>query len=282
MNKSINLLVPKAVNGDSAALEEIIREIKDPIYNLSLRMLGLTADAEDASQDILIKVITNLSAFRQKAAFQTWVYRIAVRYLIDYKKSMFAQHPLDFEFYANDIRAGYLPNDDELLLGADRQTLAKELKMSCTNVMLQCLDAQSRCIYILGTMFHFDSRIAADMLDLSPENYRQKLSRARHKMADFLQANCGLAGGTCDCFKRVGFAIKTHRLDPGRLAFSHLKTLNHSLLEEYTEAMEVFDEQMDVFENLPHYQSPVDTKKFIQKLVSSDAMIKIRTYEETV
>ena len=282
MNKSINLLVPKAVNGDSAALEEIIREIKDPIYNLSLRMLGLTADAEDASQDILIKVITNLSAFRQEAAFQTWVYRIAVRYLIDYKKSMFAQHPLDFEFYANDIRAGYLPNDDELLLGADRQTLAKELKMSCTNVMLQCLDAQSRCIYILGTMFHFDSRIAADMLDLSPENYRQKLSRARHKMADFLQANCGLAGGTCDCFKRVGFAIKTHRLDPGRLAFSHLKTLNHSLLEEYTEVMEVFDEQMDVFENLPHYQSPVDTKKFIQKLVSSDAMTKIRTYEETV
>lgn len=282
MNNSIDLSVPKAVSGDSAALEEIIREIKDPIYNLSLRMLGLTADAEDASQDILIKVITNLSAFRQEAAFQTWVYRIAVCYLIDYKKSMFAQHPLDFEFYANDIRAGYLPNDDELLLGADRQTLANELKMSCTNVMLQCLDAQSRCIYILGTMFHFDSRIAADILDLSPENYRQKLSRARHKMADFLQANCGLAGGACDCFKRVGFAIKTNRLDPGRLAFSHLKTLNHALLEEYTEAMEVFDEQMDVFENLPHYQSPVDTKKFIQMLVSSDAMIKIRTYEETV
>lgn len=282
MNKSINQTILKAVNGDSTALEEIIREIKDPIYNLSLRMLGLTADAEDASQDILIKVITNLSAFRQEAAFQTWVYRIAVRYLIDYKKSMFAQHPLDFEYYANDIRAGYLPDDNELLFGADRQALANELKLSCTNVMLQCLDAQSRCIYILGTMFHFDSRIAAEILDMSPENYRQKLSRARHKMADFLQANCGLAKGSCDCFKRVGYAIKTHRLDPARLEFTHLKTLNHSLLEEYTEAMEIFDEQMDIFENLPHYQSPIETKQFIQKLVSSDAMMKIRTYKETV
>lgn len=282
MNKSINLLVPRAINGDSSALEEIIREIKDPIYNLSLRMLGLPADAEDASQDILIKIITNLSSFRQEAAFSTWVYRIAVRYLIDYKKSMFAQHPLDFEFYANDIRAGFLPDDDELLLGIDRQVLSNELKVSCTNVMLQCLDPQSRCIYILGTMFHVDSRIASDILDMSPENYRQKLSRARRKMADFLRANCGLAGGCCDCFKRVGFAIKTKRLDPKHLEFSHLKLLNRSLLEEYTETMEVFDEQMDIFENLPHYQSPADIKDFIQKLLNSDAMTKMKAYEETV
>ena len=66
--------------------------------------------------------------------------------------------------------------------------------MSCTNVMLQCLDGESRCIYILGTMFKADSRIAGEILGMTPEAYRQKLSRIRRKVAEFLKEYCGLAG----------------------------------------------------------------------------------------
>ncbi len=54
--------------------------------------------------------------------------------------------------------------------------------------MLQCLDADSRCIYILGTMFR-GQPLAAEILDLSPEAYRQRLSRIRKKMAGFLLKN---------------------------------------------------------------------------------------------
>ena len=43
-------------------------------------------------------------------------------------------------------------------MGVDRNLLEQELKLSCTNVMLQCLDTDSRCIYILGTMFRVDSQ----------------------------------------------------------------------------------------------------------------------------
>ena len=50
--------------------------------------------------------------------------------------------------------------------------LARELKLSCTNVMLQCLDADSRCAYVLGTMFKVDSSTAADVLGITPEAYR--------------------------------------------------------------------------------------------------------------
>ena len=152
MDKNMEKWVAKAIEGDREALEYILIDIRDFVFNLSLRMLGSVADAEDASQDILVKIMTSLSTFRQESQFKTWVYRIATNYLIDYKKSMFAQHPLDFDFYANDIRAGFIDTKEELLMGVDKKVLAEELKMSCTNVMLQCLDAPTRCIFILGTM----------------------------------------------------------------------------------------------------------------------------------
>ena len=171
--KEINMMVTKATQGDNKALEALLIEVQDFVYNLSLRMLGTIADCEDATQDILIKIMTNLSSFRKDSNYQTWVYRIAVNYLIDYRKSMFAMRPLNFDFYGNDIRYGHSDNE-ELLLGLNQEQLAEELKMSCTNVMLQCLDPETRCIFIIGTMFKIDSKIAGEIFEISPENYRKK------------------------------------------------------------------------------------------------------------
>ncbi len=70
--------------------------------------------------------------------------------------------------------------------GVDKALLEQELKMSCSNVMLQCLDADSRAIYILGTMFQLDSRAAAEIFEITPQAYRQRLSRIRKKWAAFL------------------------------------------------------------------------------------------------
>lgn len=89
--KKMNKYIASATKGDAKALEQVVLEVKDEIYNLSLRMLGSVSDAQDASQDIIMKVITNLSSFREESNFHTWVYRISANYLFDYRKSMFAQ-----------------------------------------------------------------------------------------------------------------------------------------------------------------------------------------------
>ena len=54
-------LIDKAVDGNKKALEGLILEVEDMIYNLSLRMLGSLYDAQDATQEIIIKIITQLS-----------------------------------------------------------------------------------------------------------------------------------------------------------------------------------------------------------------------------
>lgn len=276
--QSIEVFIDKALEGNTKALEEILLEVKDLIYNLSLRMLGTSNDADDATQDILVRVMTNLASFRKESSFSTWVYRIAVNYLIDYKKSMFAQRPLDFEFYANDIKAGYVENTDELMLGVSKEELAQELKMSCTNVMLQCLDPQTRCIFILGTMFKVDSKMAGDILGISADNYRQKLSRARKKMASFLKEYCGLNGGLCNCQNRIGYAILTHRLNPNHLEYKELKKLDDEVLLNVKTSMEQIDEYSTIFDELPKYQSKIEEKVFIEKLLQSEHIKNVQSY----
>ena len=108
----------------------------------------------------------------------------------------------DFEYYGNDIRYADMGSIDDLVDDISRETLAEELKMCCTNVMLQCLDPESRCIFIFGTMFKLDSHTAGEILDLTPENYRKKLSRIRKKVS------VPAAGGSIMPFLRGGSTRK--------------------------------------------------------------------------
>lgn len=275
-------LITKATAGNKQALETVLQDVQNLVFNLSLRMLGTVQDAEDATQDILVRVMTTLTSFRKESNFKTWVYRLATNYLIDYKKSMFANYPLDFNYYSNDIKNGYIENSDDLLMDADKDILAQELKLSCTNVMLQCLDPLTRCIFILGTMFKIDSRIAGDILDITPENYRQKLSRARKKVAGFLSHHCGLTEtGFCSCEKRIGYAIKHNRISPKKLRYTNLEEINQDTLIDYMEIMESIDEISEVFSGLPMYRSPVSAKNFIEKLLQSPRIEKIREFQMT-
>ena len=278
MEKNELACVQRAVQGDREALEALLSSVQDGIFNLSLRMLGMVADAEDATQEILIRVMTGLSGFRGDSAFSTWVYRVAVNYLLDCKKSMFAQHPLSFEEYGADIEAGFAAAGE--LGGVDEGVLADELKMSCSNVMLQCLDPASRCIYILGTMFHADSRVAAELLDMTPENYRQKLSRVRRRMGDFLRTYCGLSGGKCDCRKRIGHAMRTHRLDPARLEYHALEARTEPVLAACTQEMTDMEARAEVFAAMPQYRAPHNARTFLQELLSSAGMERIRGMEK--
>lgn len=276
-NAELSELIDKAVEGDKNALETIITSVSDLIFNLSLRALGTFPDAEDAVQDIIVKIITHLSSFRKESAFSTWVFSIAVNHLKNYKKHMFANAPLSFDFYSADILNGQIDDVPDLTQNVDKSILSDELKLSCTNVMLQCLETESRCIFILGTMFKLDSRIAGEILGLTPEAYRQRLSRIRRKVADFLESYCGAYGkGQCDCGKRVNYAIQNHRISPDRLDFTTASPISEQTLSDFIGAMEELDGLSQSFSFCKLYKSPERTKKFIEDLLNSDTVSVIK------
>ena len=277
-NEELLALIDKATAGDKQSLEILITSIQDIVFNLSLRMLGTFADAEDATQDILLKVITHLSTFRRECAFTTWVFRIAANHLKNYKKHMFAHFPLSFEFYGNDIEKAELENLPNLTQDVEKAILAEELKMSCTNVMLQCLDPESRCIFVLGTMFKVDSRIAGNILGITPEAYRQRFSRIRRKMSDFLSAYCGEYGdGKCKCRNRINYAIQSHRLNPAHLDYTKAVEIDSQTMLDVKDAMEEIDSLSQQFSFCKSYGSPESLRQFIVDFLDSALAATVTT-----
>ena len=281
MNKKTNAqlldLVNKATAGDKQALETLVASVQDIVFNLSLRMLGTFADAEDATQDILLKMITHLSSFRGDSSFTTWVFSIAANHLKNYKKHMFAHYPLSFEYYGDDIQNGKTKDIPDLTQNVEKDILAEELKMSCTNVMLQCLDTESRCIFILGTMFKADSRVAGDILGITPEAYRKRLSRIRQKMAGFLEQYCGEYGnGTCKCKNRVNYAIQNHRINPQQLDYTTAVQIPVQTMLDVKNAMEDMDDLSQDFSFCKTYQSSERMKLLLQDLLKSTQISFIR------
>src|SRR5471032_165162 len=73
-------LARATVAGDRAAAEQLLAALQDDCYRLALRMLGHPQDAEDAAQEILLVVLTQLGSFRGESSLRTWVFRIASRH----------------------------------------------------------------------------------------------------------------------------------------------------------------------------------------------------------
>lgn len=240
-------------------MEEQLLNVQDMVFSLALRMLGSVPDAEDAAQEILLRAWKALPSFRGESELSTWVYRIAVNYLLTERKSRFAEHPLSFEFYGEDILRGELRDLPDEAQSADRALLAEELKRSCTNVLLQCLAPEERCIFVLGTMFRVKSEAAGELLGLTAENYRQRFSRVRRRVADFLKEYCGeCGGGSCKCANRLSYAVSQHRLDPENTEYAALE--RQSMFQE---AMEELDELSLA------YRTPRQSRRWLENLLHS-------------
>jgi len=71
-------LIKRAQSGDTDAFEILVIENQNFVYNLALRTLGNTVEAEDVAQDAFVRAWLALPKFRQQAKFRTWLYRIVV------------------------------------------------------------------------------------------------------------------------------------------------------------------------------------------------------------
>jgi RNA polymerase sigma-70 factor, ECF subfamily len=70
-------LAVRASKGDVEAFRELVEDHSALVYRVALRILGAT-DAQDASQEVWVRVWRNIGRFRGESAFSTWLYRITV------------------------------------------------------------------------------------------------------------------------------------------------------------------------------------------------------------
>jgi RNA polymerase sigma factor (sigma-70 family) len=216
---SLEELARRAVDGDRDAVESIVRALQQNMYALALRMLWHPQDAEDATQEILVRVVTRLAQFDFKSRLRTWAYRVATNYLLDVKKSCVERQKLRFTSFAEDLAEG-LSQDGPA--DHDRSVLTEEVKIGCTLGMLQCLDRPHRLVYVLGEILDLPSPEAAEVLGLEPAAFRKRLQRAREAIEAFTRAYCGLVSdaAACACNRRVPKALEIGRVQPNELLFA--------------------------------------------------------------
>jgi RNA polymerase sigma factor (sigma-70 family) len=214
-------LVHGAQSGNREATEFLLIRHQPWIFNLAFRMLLRRPDAEDATQDVLMKAAVALPAFRGDSQFRTWLYRIAVNHLLNLKQA--AAAACSFDDAARGLtRVPDLDPPDPRTVPVPWEILVEEARIGCAVGTLLCLDGRQRLVYILGEIFGVSDQVGAEILDVTPANFRQILSRARRDLYAYLRGNCSLVNpdASCKCARKTRAYIQGGFVDPQTLRFT--------------------------------------------------------------
>ena len=251
-------LVERAAAGERGAVEGLVRRHQPWIYNIAIRMLAHPHDAEDATQEILIKVLTRLSSFEGRSSFRTWLYRLVVNHILNMRRGR-AERPITFSEYGRGLDG--TPDFDlpDSASGPDVRLLVDEARIGCTSAMLLCLDREQRLIYVLGEILSVTDAVGAELLEISPDNFRQRLARARRDLHSFMNDKCGLVNKSnpCRCARKTAGFIRCGHVDPANLLFASNRVRQvRELAPSTADALATLDARYaDVFRRHPFYES---------------------------
>jgi len=178
---SDNELVEQAKNGDRAALEKLVLRHQAWIYNIAVRMVFHPQDAEEVTQEVLVKVITKLSTFKGESKFRTWLYRIAANHVLNMKRRSAETKATTFaDFGAAISRTPDLDLPDPKSIPVELPVLVEEAKNGCTMGMLLCLDRKQRLIFTLGEILGATDAVAGEVLEMTAENNKATVAWGGH------------------------------------------------------------------------------------------------------
>ena len=255
-------LAARAVGGDRAALEHLVRRHQAWVYNVAVRMVFHPHDAEEVTQEVLVKAVTHLGTFRGDSRFRTWLYRIAANHVLNMRRRGAELRPHTFAEYAAALDATPdLDPPDPRSLPVDVPLLVEEAKVACTTGMLLCLDRRQRLVFTLGEILGASDAVGGEVLEMSADNFRQLLSRARRDLYQFMHGRCGLvnAANPCRCPKKTRGFIAGGHVDPNRLLFVplHVRRIKEAAADTMRAVEDALDrEYAAVYRDHPFLEPP--------------------------
>lgn len=266
MTGSLEALAERTKAGDRLAAEALLGAVQHDVFRLAVRMLGTRAEAEDATQEILLHALTHLSEFRGESALRTWLWRIAVRYLLKTRQSRrekLASFATLEQLVAAGERGSTAPDVSEAELGL----MAQEVRLACTQGVLLSLERDQRVAWLLAEVFELSSDEAAEVLEIDPATYRKRLSRARERLEGWLRSRCGLADGrnACRCTRQIPVATAFGVLDLRRLEYARASGPALRILAEADE----LESAASLLKAHPNYEAPPSVLAAIRELIDS-------------
>lgn len=268
--------VRQAVDGDLMAMDALLRAIEPGVYNLAVRMLGNLEDARDASQEILLKVVTHLAGFRHAAAFSTWVYRIAYNHLLTAATRSRESPEVSFDAIADKLQQGIAFGRGQIPIRLDSGMMTPEDKaaavgvaIGCTQGMLLALDRDQRLAFLLDVVFGLASEQAGEVIGITAAAFRKRLSRARERLAGFVQNTCGLidAERPCRCDRQLPAVRARAVTEPAHETGTRLQLPPDALAKIEFAEWQAFGDAAAVFRSHPEYRAPGEMTDAIRQLL---------------
>ena len=267
-------LIRSAVGGSRDALDELVRRHQDWIFNIALRMVFDPEDAKDVAQEVLIKIVTKLSTFQGRSSFRTWVYRITANHVINMRKRKAEKKIVSFSQYWKAIdRTPDEEFPDTSNLPVDVQVILDEIKIHCLTALLLCLNRKNRLAFILGEIFGLSDAAASEIMEISRESFRQRLSRSRKKVFGFVQEKCGLinAGNPCHCNKKAKAMMDSGNINPEKLEYKtgYVYTVGSIVEEKYKYLNDYLDRECrKLFRDQP-FRENADLVEPVKQMIDS-------------
>ena len=170
-----DVLARRAADGDSEALDALLRDHTALVHGVCRRILGNPDDALDATQEALLAIARKIGSFDGRAKFSTWVYRVATNAALDEARRR-GRRPVPTES---------LPETGREHRTAPRPTPAIADRLDVDAALAQ-LTPEYRAAVALRDLVGMDYAEIAEVLGIPPGTVRSRISRGRAALADLL------------------------------------------------------------------------------------------------
>jgi RNA polymerase sigma-70 factor, ECF subfamily len=166
-------LVKRSLNNGTDAFERLVDKYQKPIYNLGMRMLGNSDDAQDLTQNVFIKSWERLNTFDNKYKFFSWLYRIAINESLNYSKRERIKERLSDE-------ERYTDKDS-----VDNEYEKNERSRIIHKALLE-IDMNYRMVIVLRHYMELSYTEISELIQIPEKTVKSRLFSARQLLKDSL------------------------------------------------------------------------------------------------
>ena len=188
-----NELVARAKDGDKKALSLLVQTYSERIYNLALKILRNREDAEDVLQESFMTVVEKINSFDGRSSFFTWIYRVATNaslMKLRKKRMIFTEFPDNPDLEKSFENLAFVDLSQDPSFNLDNKELKKILDKA-----IGALPEIYRAVFILRDLEYLSIRETSKILEISEENVKIRLRRARLFLRDKITEYYSEGGG---------------------------------------------------------------------------------------
>jgi len=176
-------IIELAAGGDVSAFEEIYKAFSSTVYTVALGVTRESRDAEEAAQDVFVKVYKGLKRFDFRSSLGTWIYRITVNTAINIYRSG-RRHRIFGSADYDRIKES-IPDERDI----SGQEIEKSHAAESVDRMLRNMSPEHRLCIILREIEGLDYKEMAEILRIPLNTVRSRLKRARAALAACAQTS---------------------------------------------------------------------------------------------